>query len=377
LAAILILILIASAVAAIYLTAKPANAPNVYVGMNIAFGGEETAISLVDTVSSYVNLIILGSLNLTTDTAALGRVCDHITKKGLNFIVYVGLSSDNSTFPPAGPNADFFRNATQKYADKFLGVYMFDEAGGKLIDGAHSVNETGAKTYTEAASKYINGVNFYLKNYTAYYQPPKLHLYTSDYALYWYDYLSGYSTVFAEFVGSGRMEIQVGLCRGAASTLHKDWGAMLTWSNYTDFIDNPQQIFSDMVTAYQNGAKYIAVFNSATNNTQAQYGGLTGQHLQAMKDFWEYKKTATVNQPANVAYVLPADYGYDFRGPNGNLWYVFAGDSRSNQIWNDLNQKLTVYDSKMDIVYETLTGNHSVTLPYSKLIYWNGTMIEK
>jgi hypothetical protein len=56
---------------------------------------------------------------------------------------------------------------------------------------------------------------------------------------------------------------------------------------------------------------------------------------------------------------------------------VFSEDPLSMQIWINLNQNLAVYGSNIDIVYETLTDNQSVTLPYSKLIYWNGTIIEK
>ncbi|MCW4023547.1 MAG: hypothetical protein NWF01_00735 [Candidatus Bathyarchaeota archaeon] len=374
---VLILTLTLATGAAVYFAAKPAGSREVYVGMNIAYGGEETAIHIIDTVSDYVNFVILGSLNLTTDAEALGRVCDYIYQKDLSFIIYVGFSNSNDLVPPRGPDENFFRDATQKYGDSFLGVYLFDEVGGKLIDGAHSVDVSKATTYTEAANTYILHLGYFLSNYSSHYEPPELKLFTSDYTLYWYDYAASYDVVFAEYIGTDSKEIPTGLCRGAATAQQKEWGAMLTWSNYQDFIDTPQQIYEDMVYAYDNGAKYIAVFNSATDHTEAEYGGLTNEHLQAMKNFWEYKKTHQPNPPATTAYVLPRDYGYDFRRPDGYIWGKWPADSLTSQIWNSLNVQLENHGPSLDIVYETLTDNYPVTLPYDRLIYWNGTIVEK
>jgi len=70
-----------------------------------------------------------------------------------------------------------------------------------------------------------------------------------------------------------------------------------------------------MVLAYENGAKYILVFDTNENYTE---GILKEEHLQAIEEFWQYTK----NNPRNnnqlenrIAYILPYDYGYGFRGP--------------------------------------------------------------
>jgi hypothetical protein len=72
-----------------------------------------------------------------------------------------------------------------------------------------------------------------------------------------------------------------------------------------------------------------------------------------------------------VAYVLPKDYGYGFRGPNDKIWGLWEADNLSNDVWRDVNALLDEYGSKMDIVYEDGLGFNKSR--YSKLIFWNET----
>lgn len=353
---------------------------DIYVGIDIGYGNEEDALGQIDKVSSYVNLIVLGSLNLTRDTEKLTRVCDHIYLKGLHFIVYVGFGEEAEA-PPRGPDSQFFVNAMERYGDKFLGVYLFDEVGGKLIDGGHSVNVTAAKTYSEAAILYTHHLNYFLSNVSEYYSPARFPLYSSDYALYWYDYLSGYDVIFAEYVGNQSRQIATGLCRGAAKSLGRQWGVIITWSNNIEpLVENPEQLYKDMVLAYQNGAKYIIVFNSPGQfNATTEFGTLTSEHFEKMKQFWSYAHThpSVEPYPANTAFVLPRDYGYGFRGPNDRLWGKWEADDLAPQIWEDVQELLKIYVRSLDIVYETITGDVPIDLPYDRLIFWNGTIIQK
>ena len=129
-----------------------------------------------------------------------------------------------------------------------------------------------------------------------------------------------------------------------------------------------------MVTAYQNGAKYILVFNYPKNN--ATYGILQEEHFEALKQFWQYvKNNPRTSDSINdrVAYVLPKDYGYGFRGPNDTIWGLWEADNLSSKIWNDVSTLVEQYKPRMDIIYEDdLQFNMS---KYSKLIFWNGTTI--
>ena len=366
------------------LTRKPVNPPDIFVGMDIGYGDEQTAIKLIDKVADYVNLIILGSLEVTMDTEALTRVCDHMYQKDLHFIVYVAFAEYGYT-PPRGPDQQFFVQAADRWGNKFLGAYVFDEIGGKLVDGAHSINITAADSYNDAATLYTHHLNFFLGNVTQYYQPAEFQVFTSDYALYWYDYLAGYDVVFGEFVGNSSRQIAAGLVRGAAKTLNKDWGIIITWSNLQSFVEYPDQLYNDMVLAYQNGAKYIIVFNSpGFNSTSAhppltEYGTLTTEHLEKMQKFWNYVQIQphAENYPANTAYVLPSDYGYGFRGSDDKIWDNWEADMVSPQIMNDLNLLLQTHVLYLDIVYETKIGNIPINLPYDRLLFWNGTTIQK
>ncbi|MFB3888714.1 MAG: hypothetical protein ACE14S_04420 [Candidatus Bathyarchaeia archaeon] len=366
--------------------------PQAYFGVDIGYGDAADAMKVVDKVAGYTNLIVLGSLNLTTDTEKLTRVCDYIYQKGLHFIIYIGFASRGYT-PPRGPTSEFFTETADRWGDKFLGIYLFDEVGGKLIDGAHSINLTAATSYTDAASLYVHHLNYYQGNVTMFYHASPVKLFTSDYGLYWYDYLAGYDVVLSEFAGNDSRNIAIGLCRGAAKTLDKEWGTMITWKyQQPPYLEEGGQLYDDLVLAYQNGAKYIVVFNSPgfhpsetnasmliENPTLTEYGILTAEHLDAMKRFWDYMQThsRSGNYPAETAYVLPADYGYGFRGPDDSIWGEWKADSLSPVVWNEVNNLLAAYGMDLDIVYESEIGYFPIQLPYHKLIYWNGTIVNQ
>ena len=379
-ASLLIVIVLTIALMLVEVTLNtPTGTVDIFVGLDIGYGDEQTALEQIDKVADYVNLIILGSLNVTMDTEVLTRVCDHIYQKDLSFIVYVAFGQAEDA-PPRGPDSEFFVNAKEKYGDKFLGVYLFDEVGGKLMDGAHSINVTDADTYTDAAILYTHHLNYYLGNISKHYSPAQFPLYTSDYALYWYDYLSGYDIVFTEYIGNQSRQVATGLCRGAAKALNKEWGVIITWSEQPgNFVENPDQLYNDMVLAYQNGAKYIIVFNSPGQfPPPTQYGTLTAEHFEKMKQFWNYARTEPpVNPyPANTAFVLPRDYGYGFRGPEDKIWGKWEADSISRQIWDDVQELFHTQVLSLDIVYETEIANQSVDLPYDMLVFWNGTILQ-
>jgi hypothetical protein len=354
----------------------------VFVGIDLGFGDEETVYKIADAVEGYVNLIVLGSLNVTTDTAKLSRVCDYLYQRDFSFIVFVAFTVEATQppyLPPNGPSAQFFLEGKERWGDKLLGAYVFDEAGGKYMDLIAKTEFPNLTDYSEAAEAFITHTGYFLSGYSDYYGSPNLTRYTSDYALYWYDYLAGYDTVFGEFVGNQSRQLVVARCRGAAKSLGRNWGTMITWKyDQQPFVEGPLQLLNDMVLAYKNGAKYIIVFNSPGNNSATtKYGILTDTHLSVIKAFWCYTQFCPPKEefPAETAYVLPSDYGYGFRGPADRIWGAFGPDELSPAIWNATNSLIQKYGTKLDIVYETKTESVPITLPYKKLIYWNGTVI--
>lgn len=360
---------------------RPQDQIDVFVGLDIGYGDEKIAMAQIDRVADFVNLIILGSLDVTMNTENLTRVCDHMYQKGLSFIIYVGYGKDSEDAPPRGPEQDFFTEAIQRYGDQFLGVYLFDEVGGKLMDGGHSVDLTKANTYSEAAILYTNDVNFFVGKVSQYYAPASFPLYTSDYALYWYDYVAGYDVVFTEYVGNQSRQLATALCRGAAKSLNKEWGAMITWSQKpNDFFERPEDLYHDMMLAYQNGAKYIVVFNSPENfDFPAPYGTLTPEHFEKMKQFWDYAHATSSFQRhvADTAFVLPRDYGFGFRWPDDKIWGKWNADSLSATLWTYAHHLLDMHVMNLDVVFETKISNEPVDLPYRKLIFWNRTVVER
>ena len=381
---LIIIVIIVGLIVAETVFIKSLDTMDTYFGLTIGYGDEQTALEQIDKVASYVNLIILGSLELTMDTEKLTRVCDHIYQKGLHFIVYVAFGEGDEHAPPRGPDSQFFANALERYGDKFLGVYLFDEVGGKRIDNDHSIDVTLADTYSEAAIIYTHHLNWYLGNISEFYSPAQFPLYTSDYALYWYNYIAGYDVIFTEYVGNQSRQIATGLCRGAAKALNKEWGAILTWTCGQDgldsFVENPEQLYNDMVLAYQNGAKYILVFNSPDQfDPPTEYGTLTPEHFERMKQFWKYvhREHSVEPYPANTAFVLPKDYGFGFRNPDDKIWGKWEADSIAPQIWEDVHTLLETHVLSLDIVYETRIADTPINLPYDNLIFWNGTILQK
>jgi hypothetical protein len=200
-------------------------------------------------------------------------------------------------------------------------------------------------------------------------------LFTSDYALYWFDYKGGYDTVFAEFGWNYSRQLNIALCRGAATMQGKDWGTIITWT-YTEppYLESSEELFNDLLLAYENGAKYIIVFNSNENYT---HGVLEPDQLQALRVFWHYvQNNPRTSFPASdrVAYVLPKDYAYGFRGPNDKIWGFWEADAFSDQICQTLGSLNEEYGVRLDVIYDEGLESNS-TCGYSQLIFWNGTSV--
>lgn len=379
--AVFLLVLVASTLVLVEVLPEPAQ-PDVLVGVDVAFGGEEDVYRVANAVRGFANLIVVGSTVVTSDTAKLTRVCEYLYKHGFSFIVYVGFAKEGY-FPPNGPGPEFFNTTTKRWGTQFLGAYIFDEIGGKQLD--YNVTNpdkpvTNAIDYSDAAEKFVHLLHSSVDLYkNTYYMAPDLKTFTSDYGLYWFDYLFGYNAVFGEFVGNQSRQLTIARCRGAANVQNMTWGTMITWKyDQAPFLESGTELYRDMKLAYDNGADYVVVFDGSENQTAtSNFGTLQPEHLDAMKQFWNYARfhERPKKDPADTAYVLPRDYGFGFRGPNDNIWGLWPADALAPKIWNEANSLLSTYGPRLDIVYETLSKDLTVTLPYSKLIFWNGTII--
>ena len=141
--------------------------------------------SLIDKVNSYTNLFIVDSWTISgaPNSSALDEVCDYAVKANLSVIVYFNFiyynysyqfgnlynSSSWELYGLTPWHVEWLNQAKERWGDKFLGVYLYDEPGGKQIDlGYWNGNQTmvtGAKitafanvtSYADAATRLYRG----------------------------------------------------------------------------------------------------------------------------------------------------------------------------------------------------------------------------
>jgi hypothetical protein len=350
--------------------------PQLFVGVDAAYDNIDEIKQFVDEASSYANTIVLGSTGITHNFSKLNEACQYIYDHGMYFMIYA-----HPMDTPEGllVQRQWILDAKPKWGKHFLGLYAYDEPGGRQLDNATlkvlGNTEWFADNYTDAANKYVSAMSLII-NHTIIelMGGAGLPLFTSDYALYWFDYKASYDTVFAEFGWNYSRQLNVALCRGAANVQNKDWGVMITWT-YTQppYLESDSVLYDDMVLAYDNGARYILVFDTNENYTHTV---LDDTRLNAMKQFWQYTQEhpRSSNPIRNrVAYVLPNGFGYGFRGPEDIIWGLWHDNDFSLAISTELGSLFDKYQNRLDIIYDDgLEAGNSYG--YSRLIFWNGTV---
>jgi hypothetical protein len=395
-------ILVSSALAiVIYFPNDPKNGATdpVEPYFGVSFCGNTTAEAklLIDKTKDYTNLFVLQSGPISKNETAVNIICDYAVDSGLDFIVFFGWFDTNHTWQI--PWLDFAKN---RWGDRFLGLYLFDEPGGVQTDYnwtqifhivkefdpesyqameqyiEEEVNQTVTRDYDEAEKRYLD----YIVNHLQINEltDRSITAFTSDYVLYWFDYLAGYDTVFVELGWNHSTPKHIGLCRGAATAQQKDWGAIIVWKD-RDPEDNEKGIYKtgpemlqDMLVAYETGAKYVIIFNYPTNPPGNPYGILTDEHFAAMQQFWnhiqqhpeEYGKTE-----AQAALVLPKNYAWGMRRLNDRIWGYWGPDEKSQQIWELSQDLLDQYGLGLDIVYDD--PDFPIADMYQEIYYWNYT----
>jgi len=346
------------------------------VGVSAAYNDIEEIKLFVDEASPYINTIVIGSMGITHNFTKLDEVCQYVYDRDLYFMIYAHPINDPDELLV---QQQWVIDAKPRWGEHFLGLYAYDEPAGRQLDNAtwKVVKDEFwfADNYTDAADKFVDRLTLIL-NHTIDDQLGASHLplFTSDYALYWFDYKAGYDVVFAEFGWNYSRHLNVALCRGAANVQNKDWGVMITWTyNQPPYLESGEELYDDLVLAYENGAKYILVFDTDKNYTHSV---LEDEHLAALKQFWQYAKDnprASKPNSDRVAYVLPKDYGYGFRGPGDTIWGLWAADAFSFEISTELGGLIDSYQNKLDIIYDDGLKTNS-SYGYSRLIFWNGTV---
>lgn len=386
---------------------------NPYVG--IAFCGNTTAEAKtqIDRTKTYTNLFILdiGRSVLSRNETGVMEICDYAVANGQSVIVNLGINSpydnDITTWFWEQDMATVKQNWTQRWGDKFLGVYYNDEPGGIQLDGEwaiwyewfgehldeidHSAATAMYQIYLKMLSYVDNGTkpidynmeaDFFInevivkdpgmQNLTA----AGIPIFTSDYCLYWWDYLGGYDVMFAELGWNASVAQQIAQVKGAARLMDKEWGAMITWKYYdVPFLDTGEKIYSQMLSAYQAGAKYIVIFNYAKDDEGNTAAAMIDEHYLALERLWKDIHSKPYNDLSNpeAALVLPNNYGWGMRDHDDSIWGFWNTDEKTEQIAIIMGKLLARYGASLDIVFEDEAYPVSKS-DYKVVYYWNQTL---
>ncbi len=368
-----------------------------YFGVSFCGNTTDQAKLLIDKTKDFTNLFVLQSGSVSKNETATNIICDYAVDAGLDFIVFFGWFDTNQTWQL--PWLNFAKN---RWGDNFLGVYFFDEPGGIQLDQNWSRffniikeffpefyqsieeyiekddNQTVTRNYDEAKNRYIDSVvnHIQLGELTN----RSITAFTADYALYWFDYLAGYDTIFVELGWNHDTQKHIALCRGAATVQQKGWGTIIVWNdldreseNTGDYKTGPEML-EDMLISYEAGAEYVIIFNYPTNPPGNPYGILTDEHFTAMQQFWNYTQQHPEDYgktKAQAALVLPQNYAWGMRYLDDRIWGYWGPDDLSPQIWELSQDLLDQYDLALDIVYDD--PDYPIADIYQEIYYWNYT----
>ncbi len=306
-----------------------------------------------------------------------------------SFIAAYSVVTNSTTYKTDG-TITFFEMIEKKTAKGGIGIISSE-----IVSFSRYTMENGSdiiaqlETYQQAKDKnplrdYNTAANFYVDKTSGFVdglirqrnlKGRSFPIFTSDYALYWWDLQSGYDMVLAELAWNNSVSQEISLARGAANLQGKSWGTIITWKyTHAPYLTDGAEMFDQMKTSYKAGADYVVIFNYAEDMT-GPYGTLQEEHFQALERFWK----EVVQNPAEIhgsdkaeaVLVLPENYGWGMRNPSDVIWGIWEPNATSTQIWNQVQSKLDQYGIKLDIVYDDPA--FPVTGKYSHIYFWNIT----
>jgi hypothetical protein len=345
--------------------------------LGVSFCGNtvDEAKLLIDKVKSYTNLFVLQSGPISRNETATDEICNYAVASGLKIIVYFGDLDPKWLTNETMWRASWIKTTKQRWEDSFLGIYYYDEVGGLYLDTDKNATRWRLppnSTYDTRAEDFINrlqkepGAIALKANSTT--------IFVSDYALFWFDYIGGFDVVLAQAGWNHTFSKDIALLRGAATVQGKEWGTIITWKyNQPPYLDSGLEIYKQMRTSYEAGAKYIVVFNYPYEEGNT-YGTLKDEHFEAVEKLWNEMKDGRITHgsiKAEAVLVLPRNYGWGMRTPEDTIWGFWGPDEKSPQIWEITQKLLRQYDFSLDIIYED--PNFQYKEKYSKVYFWNST----
>jgi len=147
-ACLLLTIFLASNITNVSLAEIHTDNPSFYAGVTYGGATVEGAKLLIDKVKDCTNLFILASGELQQNTTVIEEIGDYAIASGLNFTTYFGISSK------LRHSSEWVDVAHQRWGSRFLGVYLYDEPGGKMLDVNPSYLRLNNNTFL---TKYATG----------------------------------------------------------------------------------------------------------------------------------------------------------------------------------------------------------------------------
>ncbi|MCW4003812.1 MAG: hypothetical protein NWE95_07870 [Candidatus Bathyarchaeota archaeon] len=310
-----------------------------------------------------------------------GSILDYMIDKNTN-VTYKG---DGTIVARSGYPTVYSENynITTYYSNGTITFLTHQEAGSgssKIVEDASSLPYTyeelwsarPIKSYDEAAERFIDSLD---EMYRVVPNNQTVKTFTSDYVLYWFDYLSSYDVVLAQLGWNHSVTKDIALVRGAADMQGKTWGVIITWK-YTQapYLASGQEIYEQMRMAYRSGAKYVAIFNYA-EDMQGFEGTLQEEHFQALERFWnEDVQNPNVTRgeaKAEAAFVLPKNYGWGMRKPDDTVWGLWQPPEEYRHLWTKIEEALATYGERLDIIYDD--SAYPIGDRYKQVYYWNQT----
>ena len=202
-----------------FLTESQIEVPDFFVGISVAYADIDVIKALIDEVSAYTNVFVIGGTGISVFEEKLDEVCKYLVDKDMHFVIYV----------ESHRYLDLVGEVEKRFGDNFLGVYFDDEQGGRQLDKFKYRWVTEADNNTDAADQFVYHLHWWLnikefRDTELPYAPSDFRLFTADYALYWFDYLAGYNVVLSEFGWNYSRQINVALNRGAATSPEQGLG---------------------------------------------------------------------------------------------------------------------------------------------------------